>query len=234
MPMENDPQAAFLESARRLGRRVTGAGTEPRVQPSLPPADPERRRRSLNTCHRYTLAERPRKAPLRETRSYVPELAARIEDDPNLTDGARRCARKLAELTYRQNREGRALPVTVTYLAKALGRCRRTVQRYLRQLEREGYVAVDVVASRRSRMCIGLIVRLCAPLLAAHHRMRWPGSLGNSGATAESQNKRFRDNLWWDCPRMSVAHWALRCMDGVFRAFMETHPLSCLPKLAAI
>ena len=41
----------------------------------------------------------------------------RIDNDPNLTDGARRCARKLAELTYSQNREGRALPVTVTYLA---------------------------------------------------------------------------------------------------------------------
>src|SRR5690606_4618964 len=113
----------------------------------------ERRKRSLQTCHRYAMGERPRKAGPRPGDGYVPELAARIEDDPNLTDGARRCARKIAELTYRAHRDNRALPVTVTYLAKALGRCRRTVQRYLRQLEGEGYVAVEVVASPRSRMC---------------------------------------------------------------------------------
>lgn len=230
MTMTNDPQAAFIESALRLRDRVPGQPEPIRIAPN---SDPERSRRSRNTCHRYSIAERPRQAAPRDNRNYVPELAARIEDDPNLTDGARRCARKLAELTYRQNRAGRALPVTVTYLAKALGRCRRTVQRYLRQLEGEGYVSVDVVASRRSRMCVGLIVRLCVPLLAAHHRLRWPGNLANPGATAESQNKRFRDNLWWECPRMGVGQWALRCMDGVFRSFMATDPLSALPDVAA-
>ena len=127
--------------------------------------DNQRRRRSLQTCHRYALTERPRRAALRDSKAYVPELSARIENDPHLTDGARRCARKLAELTYRSCRETRALPVTVTYLARALGRCRRTVQRYLRQLESEGYVTVDVVASQRSRMCVGLVVRLLTPLL---------------------------------------------------------------------
>lgn len=230
MTMTNDPQAAFIESALRLRDRVP-ALPEP-IRIAAQTSDPERSRRSRNTCHRYALTERPRKAPPRDSGAYVPELAARIEDDPNLTDGARRCARKLAELTYRQNRAGRALPVTVTYLAKALGRCRRTVQRYLRQLEREGYVAVEVVASQRSRMCIGLIVRLCAPLLAAHHRQSWPGSLGNPGATAESQNKRFHSSIQTNGQRISVHHWAVRCMDGVFRAFMATDPLSALPNPA--
>jgi hypothetical protein len=177
------------------------------------------------------MTERPRKPAPRETGAYVPELAARIDNDPNLTDGARRCARKLAELTYRQNREGRALPVTVTYLAKALGRCRRTVQRYLRQLEGEGYVAVDVVASSRSRMCIGLVVRLLAPLFAAHHRQRWPQSRVNPGATQESLNQSHKTYLQEDGRRISVEHWALRCMNGVFRSFMQTNPLARLPQL---
>jgi hypothetical protein len=224
--MTNDPQAAFIAAHRDLKNRL--ANQEPigtRV------VDPVRRRRALQTCHRYAMTEPPCKPAPRETGAYVPELAARIDNDPNLTDGARRCARKLAELTYRQNREGRALPVTVTYLAKALGRCRRTVQRYLRQLESEGYVAVDVVASSRSRMCVGLIVRLLAPLFAAHHCQHWPQSRANPGATRESLNQSHKGYFQGEGRRISVEHWALRCMDGVFRSFMQTNPLAGLPQL---
>src|SRR5208282_2315074 len=97
------------------------------------------------TCHRYSLYERPRTAPPKDSDAYIPELAARLDNDPNLTDGARRCARKLAEFTYRNSREARAIDITVTYLMRALGKCRRTVQNYLRLLEREGYVRVDVI-----------------------------------------------------------------------------------------
>jgi hypothetical protein len=224
--MANDPQAAFIAAHRDLKNRLAqqeSIGT--RV------VDPARRKRSLQTCHRYVLTERPRKPAQRETGAYVPELAARIDNDPNLTDGARRCARKLAELTYRQNREGRTLPVTVTYLAKALGRCRRTVQRYLRQLEGEGYVAVDVIASQRSRMCVGLVVRLLAPLFAVHHRQRWPQSRANPGATRESLNQSHKVYFQVKGRRISVEHWALRCMNGVFRSFMQTNPLAGLPQL---
>lgn len=228
MTMTNDPQGAFMAAHRELKNRLAqqeSIGT--RV------VDPARRRRSLQTCHRYAMTERPRKSAPRETGAYVPELAARLDNDPNLTDGARRCARKLAELTYRQNREGRALPVTVTYLAKALGRCRRTVQRYLRQLEGEGYVAVDVVASQRSRMCVGLVVRLLAPLFATHHRQRWPQSRANPGATPESLNQSHKTYLQEEGRRISVEHWALRCMNGVFRSLMQTNPLAGLPQLRA-
>ena len=45
-------------------------------------------------------------------------------DDRNLTDGARRCARKLAEYIYRRNREGRGAEITVTYLMRAMRRDR--------------------------------------------------------------------------------------------------------------
>jgi hypothetical protein len=224
--MANDPQAAFIAAHRELKNRLAQQESiDTRI------VDPARRKRSLQTCHRYVLTERPRKPAPRETGAYVPELAARIDNDPNLTDGARRCARKLAELTYRQNRESRALPVTVTYLAKALGRCRRTVQRYLRQLESEGYVTVDVVASSRSRMCVGLVVRLLAPLFAVHHRQRWPQSRANPGATRESLNQSHKGYFQGEGRRISVEHWALRCMNGVFRSFMQTSPLAGLPQL---
>lgn len=226
MTMQNDPQAALVAAHQALKNRI--------VAPCSfddPAIDHERRRRSLNTCHRYAMTERPRQSAPRAGNAYVPELAARIEDDPNLTDGARRCARKIAELTYRWSREDRTLPVTVTYLAQALGRCRRTVQRYLRQLEREGYIVVDVVASQRSRMCVGLIVRLLGNLLAPHHRERWPGSRTNPGATPVSLNQRFKGYPQPGGYRTSVEQWALRCMDGVFRSFMKTNPLAGLPPI---
>lgn len=230
MTMQNDPHTAFIESARALKSRIIASGAPERSD--SPAVNSERRRRALNTCHRYALAERTRKAGPKDSRAYVPELSARLDDDPNLSDGARRCARKIAELTYRAQRDNRMLPVTVTYLAKALGRCRRTVQRYLRQLEREGYVAVDVVVSQRARMCVGLVVRLLGPLFAAHHRDRWPGRLGNSGATSESLNQSKGYYSRVEGHRTSVGEWSMRCMDGVFRTFMKTNPLAGLPMIS--
>jgi hypothetical protein len=183
-----------------------------------------RRLRALQTSHRHSTYERPRCDPPRDTGAFVPELAARLEDDLNLTDGARRCARKLAEETYRRNRAGRCLEITVTYLMKALRKCRRTVQRYLRVLEREGYIGVDVVRSARSRLCTGLIVHLLTPLLARHHAKRWPERSVIAGATAKSLNQspdRFSTGRG---DRISRKAWALRCMEGVYRSLMKTVP----------
>lgn len=224
MDMSNsDQQAAFINAGLKLKERVS-------QRDFTPPSD--RRQRALQTCHRYTLPKGERKPVPRDSRGYVPELAARLDDDPNLSDGARRCARKIAEVAYRSQREGRALPVTVSFLSKAMGRCRRTVQRYLRQLEREGYIAVEVVAGQRSRMCIGLVVKLLAKLFAPHHQQRWPATRGNPAATPESQNQRFIPYKQREGRRMTVNDWALRCMDGVFRSFMKTNPLADLPAIA--
>jgi hypothetical protein len=184
--------------------------------------------RSLQACHRFSLYERPRHAPPRDTGAYVPQASAGIENDRNLTDGARRCARKILELTYRANRSGRTLDVTVTYLARTLGKCRRSVQRYLRLLEREGYIQVEVVASGRSRMCFGLVIELLAPLFPRHHRQKWPEDPGNPGATEKSQINRFNISKGRK-DRIPVLQWAMRCMDGVFRAKLRT-----LPPIAAV
>lgn len=217
-------QDLLIEAHRRLRQRILGGGTLPSHMAPPPPADPQRSRRSRQTCHRFSLYERGRFAPPEDSGAYVPETAARLEDDRNLTDGARRCARKLAEYTYRNNREGRAAEITVTYLMHALGRCRRTVQRYLRLLEREGYISVDVVRGWRTRMCTGLVVQLLAPVFPRHHRERWPGSAAIPDATAESQNKRFNSSRRGGVCRISAHEWALRCMEGVFRSLMKTLP----------
>jgi hypothetical protein len=177
--------------------------------------DPARQSRSLRCCH-LPAEEQPLHAPPRDSAAYVPEMAARIDDDRNLTDGARRCARKLAEYTYRKNREGRTADITVTWLMRALSKSRRTIQRYLRQLERTGYISVQVIHSG-TRMCAGLMIELLAPLFPRHRRAKWPQKLIEPDAPRKSQNNRLRY-------QSSRESWALRCMDGVFRSFMKTLP----------
>jgi broad specificity phosphatase PhoE len=182
---------------------------------AMPAKDPTRQMRSYRTCW-LPAEEKPLRAPPRESGAYVPETAARLEDDRNLTDGARRCARKLAEYIYSRNRETRSAEITVTYLMRALRRDRRTVQRYLRQLEHAGYISVEVIHAA-TRMCAGLLVGLLAPLFARHHRRQWPQKLIKKDAARKSQNNRLRI-------KYSREAWALRCMDGVFRSLMKTIP----------
>jgi len=194
----------------------------------------QRRRTSLQTCHRYSLYERPRTAPPKDTGAYVPALAARLDDDPNLTDGARRCARKLAEYTYRHARARRSGEITVTWLMRALGKCRRTVQRYLRILEREGYINVEVIQSRATRMCAGLVVHLLRPLFPRHHANNWPQTLANPDATAESHKKNLIQYKGQRGPIVPRNLWAIKCMDGVFRALTKTLPLFSAPLPASL
>jgi len=197
-----------------------GIRIEQSPSPAVPPQDEDRRQRSLRSCH-LPVEPRQLQAQPRDSGAYVPEMAARIEDEPNLTDGARRCARKLMQYVYRKDRTARAADITVTWLMRALGKSRRTVQRYLRQLERAGYITVEVVYAR-TRMCAGLFVALLSPLFPRHHRQKWPQKLIEPDASRESQNNRLRI-------KYSRESWALRCMDGVFRSFMKT-----LPPLPAI
>ncbi len=216
LPINRQPPP-IEEVAQRLAARIArdGIRIEQCPSPAILPKDNGRRQRSLRSCH-LPAEPKPRHAPPRDSGAYVPEMAARIDDDPNLTDGARRCARKLMEYVYRKNRTARAADITVTWLMRALSKDRRTVQRYLRQLEHAGYITVQVVHAR-TRMCAGLFVALLAPLFPRHHRQKWPRKLIDSDAARESQNNRLRI-------KYSRESWALRCMDGVFRAFMKTIP----------
>jgi DNA-binding transcriptional ArsR family regulator len=200
---------------QRLAARMAREGVR-NEQPHCPATtrkDEDRRQRSLRSCH-LPAEPKPWKAQPRDSGAYVPEMAERIENDPNLTDGARRCARKLVGYGYRKNRAGRTADITVTWLMGALGKSRRTVQRHLRQLERAGYIAVEVIHAR-TRMCAGLCVTLLDPLFPRHRRQKWPAKLMEPDAPQMSQNNRLRI-------KYSRQSWALRCMDGVFRSLMKT------------
>ena len=176
--------------------------------------DPVRQLRSYRTCW-LPAEEKPLRAPPRESGAYVPELAAAIDNDRNLTDGARRCARKLAEYVHRRDRDSRTADITVTWLMKALGKSRRTVQRYLRQLERAGYIAVAVIHAG-TRMCAGLMVELLAPLIPRHG---WKKSI-KPDAPKLSQNNRFRNKTRL-IPRIL---WAVSCTDPIQKAWDRLMP----------
>jgi DNA-binding transcriptional ArsR family regulator len=177
--------------------------------------DPTRQMRSYRTCW-LPAQEKPLRAPPRESGAYVPEMATRLEDDRNLTDGARRCARKLAEYVYRRNRDSRAAEITVTWLMKALRKSRRSVQRYLRELERAGYISVAVIHAG-TRMCAGLMVELLATLIPRHG---WPQKLIKPDAPKLSQKHRFRNKT----RLISRVLWAVRCTDPIRRAWDSMMP----------
>ena len=209
-------EADIMEQARQaMVARIARDGRrhDESPCPAAISGDEARRLRSLRCCH-LPAEPKPRHHSPRPSGAYIPELAAQVDDDRNLTDGARRCARKLAEYIYCRNREGRAAEITVTYLMKALRKSRRQVQRYLRALERAGYISVAVIHAR-TRMCAGLLVELLCPLIPRHG---WPQKLMKPDAPRMSQNNRSRYKYTLIPRRI----WAARCQTGIFSALMKT------------
>jgi len=192
-------------------------------------ASARRRTRSLQTCHRPAMQAAAAPLP-RASRAYVPQFSAQLLNDPGLSDGARRCAIKLLEFAYRRDRAGRTFQGTVGYIAKALGRSERAVQNYLAQLRGRGYIRHEVITSERARMCTGILVTLLKPLFAHHHADEWPHHERprsmKSGVKPFSENYRPDSRFKRRGRRVSAEFWALRCMDGVFRALIRT-PAPC-------
>jgi len=176
--------------------------------------DPIRQLRSYRTC--WLPGDEPNAyAAPRKSNAYVPETAACLDDDRNLTDGARRCARKIAQYVYQKNRDSRSAEITVTYLMKALRKSRRTVQRYLRQLEKAGYISVAVIHAR-TRMCAGLLVEVLATSLPRHG---WKKSMKpDAPLLSQNNSSRYKSVL---IPR---ALWALRCTDPIQKAWDKIMP----------
>jgi hypothetical protein len=189
----------------------------------------DRRRRALQTSHRFsvnrfTWAETPNHEEPEDSGEYVPQIGMKMVKDRNLTDSSRRIAMFVLRHTYQDNREGRFIGMTVSFIMKGLELSRRTVQRSLTLLETRGYFRCEVAKGPESRMCIGLIIHLLTPLFPNHHRERWLESRRKPEASSMPQKhpryKSFSDTVC-ETPlrnRVSRMNWALRCMDGVGRA----------------
>lgn len=188
-----------------------------------------RRKQSLQTCHRYShkwnaLPDNPV-----ETTGdrYTPQTSADILNDNRLTDGAKILAMKLMEETYRKNRKGRWLKITVTYLMKAMGKCRRTIQNYLRLLELLGYIKTNVIKSEISRMCIGLGIWLQEPLFPKHHKDKWPEKREKSGV----QNDSYNDSTKIYSLMIPIHLWTKDCMEGIYRSFTRNNEVYIPPEI---
>ena len=163
--------------------------------------------------------------------AYIPEMNAAVLQDHDLTDGAKICLAKLLEETYRNNRAGRWLATTVPYLMQALGRSRRTIQNYLRLLERCGYIACDVLLSDKTRMTNGLYIALNKTTFAQHHEDQWPEqrerktatNLENSGAQNVSPNYFSQIYKQINIPRMPVSLWAAQSMMVIYKRFVQNN-----------
>ena len=211
---------------RRMKARIDRDGWRPNIETISAPREAcsksrERSERSRRHCH---LPAEPKKSRFPANSAGYRRIragneGARIDNDRNLTDGARLCGGKVMGFVHRKNRAGRAEDLPVSDL-KALGRCRRSVQGYLRELEREGYIEALVVPSERTRMCFGLLIRLLDPLFPRHRRDGWPEKGGIPDAQKDSQIYSSRSRRK-PIPRRI---WAFFCCEGVWRSYMKTLP----------
>ena len=180
----------------------------------------DRRMRSLQTCHRYSMTERPRyEKP--NTGAYTPEMSVKVQRDKNLYRNAVFAALFLMEKAYRQARDTRTLRITVSYIAKGIDRSVSTVRRYLRSLEEEGYIRIDIVRHVATGMVACLEITLLKSMFPRHHKKQWPQRL-------EKPDRSFltdKESLLVYIGKESRKEWALKCMNGVWEAFMKTSPL---------
>ncbi len=188
-------------------------------------------KRALETSHRFSTQrfswlETPRHQPPRGTGEYVPEMDMKLVKDRNLTDSARRIAMFVLRHVYQDNRTGRFIGMTVTFIMKGLSISRRTVQRSLTLLETQGYFRCEVAKGDATRMCIGLIIHLKESLFPKHHKDRWPEKRRNSEASKLSNKQNQIKNTIYNAKnKTSRLTWALKCMNGVARRVFKADPI---------
>ena len=185
----------------------------------------ELREKGRNSGLKYTWEEEPRYEQPKDTGEYIPEMNMKLIKDRNLTDSARRIALFVVRHVYQDNREGRFINMTVSFIMKGLSLSRRTVQRNLSLLQKLGYLQSDVVPSKRTKMCIGLMITLLKPLFPRHHKKKWPEKRRKSGASRMTQNQD--SNIYINRIK-GVIHrieWTLRCDDGRIRQRIKNSPI---------
>lgn len=179
-----------------------------------------RRERSLQTCHRFSMKWKE-KHEKPDTGAYMPELSGRVCRDKNLNGQVLKAAMFLMEQIYMKARNSRTMRITVSYVANGIGMSNRTVQRYLRNLEAEGYIQINIVRHVVTGMVACLEVILLKPLFPRHHEKKWPERVEDQDTTFLSDKK----SLLIYIRKESRTEWALKCMDGVWKSFMKTKPL---------
>lgn len=181
--------------------------------------------RARNTSLKYKWDTEPRYKAPKDTGEYAPELNMKLVKDRNLTDSARRIALFVMHRAYRDNREGRYIALTVSFIMKGLSLSRRTVQRNLSLLEKHGYIESDVVPSEHTKMCIGLIINLLSPLFPRHHKKKWAESRRKSDASQLTQNHNKFFSIYKNKVQIPRILWAEKCCEGIIRSVIANEPI---------
>lgn len=123
-----------------------------------------RRQRALASASNRTRDPRRDKAPPEDSRQWARELSTAAMRDDRLTPGAKALlvliAAEIGDFPRRMLAKG--------YLARRIKRSARTVQRYLVQLRRYGYIDTEE-ATAKSGWCIGQRIRLLSASLPFWH-----------------------------------------------------------------
>lgn len=115
-----------------------------------------RRARAIASQSNRTRDPRGERQPPDASRQWVREMATTAYRDDRLTMGAKALLAIIVAETGEH--EGRGRMLNKSYLARRIKRSTRTVQRYLAQLRRYGYIAAEAVATRAG-WCVGQILR---------------------------------------------------------------------------
>ncbi len=91
-----------------------------------------------------------------ETKQYCPEMSSYFDDNQRLTMGARTCLRKILTFCGSDNE----ILTNISGLSEAIGVSYRTVQRYIRELKREGAILAFTRKNKITGMYCGLYVVL--------------------------------------------------------------------------
>ena len=83
----------------------------------------------------------------------------------------------------------------------------------------------SVILGEGSRMCTGLKIRLLKPVFPRHHEKKWPVKVENPDAQMDSLNYWSEYIYTEEMETTPVHNWAVKCMDGIFKRFMQTFPL---------
>lgn len=121
-----------------------------------------RRRRALDSKHnRAKPPHRHQRAAPLSTKQFSKPMSTQAARDDRLTPQSKALLQVLVARTGR----GRSTDTTKTTLAKIMNRCPRSIQRYLQELVKFGYIRTQARKSRRTGFYIGLRVWLMNSVL---------------------------------------------------------------------
>lgn len=156
------------ESRARFRAKQTATSEEHWARAEARHTRAERAREAQRTGRRARRPKRLSAPPVDASRQYHQAGSTSYIRDVGLGDGARRLAALLLALAGKGtviDRGTRGGSLTKGKLAARLGRSRRTVQRYLRELEERGYIApVETTFCPRTGMLSGIRIRLLPKL----------------------------------------------------------------------